>query len=329
MNENEFRNRWHAEKAMYDAWGKLIVKKISESLSTTLEVDLQNFLKIPAKHRLKDDNSLLDKAFYRSKPYANPYDDIEDKVGVRFVVMLQSDADKVCQTITQVSETLGWDLLHCRNYQEERIAEPMLFTYQSHHFIVRNRQGINESDVFIKENTPCEIQVRSLLQHAYAELTHNAVYKKNTLIEPEVTRTIAKTMAFIETADEFFLKVVNETESVTVSHCELLLDSIFEDLTGVKPVKLNSTIIILDTFKTLIDATFEDDIKMFVRKNEFIGGVIKEKMAGNKFYMQSVIVFVYWLMKRRKSVLEANWPLDWKIIESMRLDIGVSFVRVC
>ncbi|MEN4796407.1 GTP pyrophosphokinase [Pantoea agglomerans] len=329
MNENEFRERWLAEKAMYDAWGKLIVKKISESLSTSLEVDLQNFLKIPAMHRLKDDNSLIDKAFYRNKQYKNPYDDIEDKVGVRFVVMLQSDADKVCQTIAEVSETLGWDLLHCRNYQEERIAEPMLFTYQSHHFIVRNRQNINESEIFIKENTPCEIQVRSLLQHAYAELTHDAVYKKKTLIEPEVTRTIAKTMAFIETADEFFLKVVGETEPATVSHCESLLDSLFEDLTGVKPIKLNSTIIILDTFKYLIDDTFEDDIKIFVQKNEFIGGLIKEKMTENKFYMQGVIVFIYWLMKRRKSALEDKWPLDWKVIESMRLDMGLSFNRVC
>lgn len=329
MDENEFRERWLAEKAMYDAWGKLIVEKISQSISTSLEVDLQNFLKIPAKHRLKDDNSLVDKAFYRNKPYDNPYDDIEDKVGVRFVVMLQSDAEKVCQIITQVSDSLGWDALHCRNYQEERIAEPMLFTYQSHHFIVRNRQGIIESDVFIKENTPCEIQVRSLLQHAYAELTHDAVYKKNTLVEPEVIRTIAKTMAFIETADDFFLKVVGETESETVSHCEYLLNSIFESLTGIKPIKLNSTIIVLDTFKDLIDDSFEDEIKIFVKKHEFIGEVIKEKMAENKFYMQGVIVFVYWLMKRRKSYLEANWPLDWKIIESMRLDIGVSFDRVC
>jgi len=328
MNETEFRERWHAEKTMYEAWGQLVVDSVSSSLPVCLNVNLKEFLKIPAEHRIKDDNSLLDKAFYRNKKYKDPYNDIEDKVGVRFVVMLQTDAEKVCDVIMHVSKSMDWEALQCKNYNEERISAPTIFTYQSHHFIIRNRQAIIENEVTINKGTPCEVQVRSLLQHAYAELTHDAIYKKNTLIEPDVARTVAKTMAFIETADEFFIDVIKKTESKEVSDIESFLDSIFLKLSGLNPIKLNSTIIILDTFKNLIDDRFEADLLRFISCNQYIGDIIKVKSLENKFYMQSVIILVYWLIRRKKSAVEADWPLDWKIISSMAMDVGIALDRV-
>lgn len=328
MNETEFRERWYAEKAMYEAWGQLIVDSVSSSLPVCLNVDLDEFLKIPAKHRIKDDNSLLDKAFYRNKEYKDPYNDIEDKVGVRFVVMLQTDAEKVCDVIMRVSDAMDWEALQCRNYNEERISAPTIFTYQSHHFIIRNRQVIIGNGVEINKGTPCEVQVRSLLQHAYAELTHDAIYKKKTLVEPDVARTVAKTMAFIETADEFFLDVIKKTESKELHGVESFLDSVFIRVSGVNPIKLNSTIIILDTFKHLIDDRFEVDLLRFIERNAYVGDIIKDKSLENKFYMQSIIIFVYWLIKRKKSAVEADWPLDWKVISSMAMDIGVALGRV-
>ncbi|MFP9470015.1 GTP pyrophosphokinase family protein [Pectobacterium brasiliense] len=328
MNETEFIKLWHAEKAMYDAWGQLIVDSISSSLSKCLNVDLKSYLKIPAEHRVKEDGSLIDKAFYRNKAYQDPYNDIEDKVGVRFVVMLQSDAEKVCEIIAQVADSQGWDAIQCRNYNEERNKSPMLFTYQSHHFIIRSREQIVLNGITISENTPCEVQVRSLLQHAYAELTHDAIYKKKTIVEPEVTRTVAKTMAFIETADEFFQKVVDKTESKTVAKNEPLLDTVFEEITGMQSVKQNSAIIIYDTFQNFINDNFEEEIARFIERTPNLGDIIKEKTIKNKFYQQSVIIFIYWLIKRKKSAIESEWPLEWKIISDMATDIGVALNRM-
>ncbi len=328
MNENEFRKRWQAEKAMYDAWGQLVADSISSSISSNLHVDLKSYLKIPVHHRLKDDDSLIDKAFYRNKGYQNPYDDIEDKVGVRFVVMLQEDAENVSKVISEVSAQWDWEAVQCRNYNAERNASPMLFTYQSHHFIIKNRQPIELPNITINLNTPCEIQVRSLLQHAYAELTHDAVYKTKTIVEPEVVRTVAKTMAFIETADEFFQRVINNTESKSIITCETLLDSLFIQLTGIVPVKQNSSIIILDTFKDLIRDNFEEELGKFILRNKGLAEIIKKKCVDNKFYRQSVIIFVYWLIRRNKSAVEAYWPLKWSIITDMAMDVGVALSRV-
>lgn len=328
MTETEFLKQWHSEKAMYGAWGQFIVNTISDALTKSLKVDLNSYLKIPVNHRVKDDGSLVDKALYRNKAYKNPYSDIEDKVGVRFVVMLQTDVEKVCEVIKQVAAKEGWDATQCRNYNEERRESPMLFTYQSHHFIIRNSRAFTHAGILINENTPCEVQVRSLLQHAYAELTHDAIYKKKTIIEPDVVRTVAKTMAFIETADEFFQKVVDRTESENILKNESFLDTLFEKITGIQPIKQNSSVIIYDTFEYIINDDFEEEIIKFIGKNPELGETIKEKMATNKFYQQSVVLFVYWLIRRRKSTLESEWPLPWGIVSDMAMDIGVALSRM-
>ena len=66
--------------------------------------NLDSFLKLPAKHRLKDDKSLIDKAFYRAdKQYRDPYREIEDKVGARFVVLLIEDIKDICKILIKKS----------------------------------------------------------------------------------------------------------------------------------------------------------------------------------------------------------------------------------
>ena len=65
------------------------------------------FIRLPAKPRLKQDGSLITKAFYRDdKNYKNPFDEITDKVGVRFVVLLENEIEVVCKAIESCGE---WD----------------------------------------------------------------------------------------------------------------------------------------------------------------------------------------------------------------------------
>lgn len=327
MNEAEFYQRWHAEKAMYDAWGQYVVDFISSSLTLELCKDLKSYLKIPACHRVKEDDSLIDKAFYRDKNYADPYNDIEDKVGARFVVMLVSDVEDICDVIKKAAEKGVWDAVHCRNFNKERNQSPMLFTYQSHHFIIRSNKSFVFNDIEINEKIPCEVQVRSLLQHAYAELTHDATYKKKTIVEPDVIRTVAKTMAFIETADDFFQHVSEKTESKSVLNAERFLDPVFEKITGSKSIKLNSTITIYDAFQSQINNDFEMQISNFLSRNPGLGEVIKGKMSNNKFYNQSVVIFVCWLIRRRKSIVESEWPLEWRIVSDIAVELGVALNR--
>ncbi|WP_196770032.1 GTP pyrophosphokinase [Vibrio mimicus] len=189
---------------MYKAWGDLVVSELCQKLEE-LGRDLGVHLKQPAKVRIKSDDSLIDKAFYRpNKNYENPYDDIEDKVGCRFVVLLVEHIDELSKII---KSSKRWEYIECRHFCEERKREPLLFTYQSVHYVVRARTDEQVNGETVKTGTPCEIQIRTLLQHAYAELTHDAVYKAKRVVKPEVHRTVAKSMALIETTDDFFSDV--------------------------------------------------------------------------------------------------------------------------
>src|SRR5271167_202078 len=94
-----------------------------------------NFVKIwPPQSRLKGPDSLVEKAFYRGKAYTDPYSDITDKVGVRYVVLLTSNISEVEQSINEIDD---WEATKDKDFEEERARQPMLFDYQSVHYIVR------------------------------------------------------------------------------------------------------------------------------------------------------------------------------------------------
>lgn len=327
MNESEFLQRWHTEHVMYEAWGNYVVNFISTALVRELNKDLKKFLKVPASSRIKDDASMMDKAFNRDKNYKNPYEDIEDKVGARFVVMLVSEVNDICEIIEKAYREGIWHANKCRDFNEERRLFPTLFTYQSHHFIVRSNCSFIFQGVEIKSNTPCEVQIRSLLQHAYAELTHEVTYKKKTVIDPHVGRTIAKTMAFIETADDFFKDVTEETANKSMVNLEMYLDELFNSLTGRSPVRLKSSLYIYDTFSELIDEKLPEKINRFISQTPGLDELISDGKKRHTFYNQSVIIFVYWLVQKRRATVERDWPLDWQLASDIALDLNVSLNR--
>lgn len=264
MNELEFSQRWEKEQPMYKAWGDFVVSNICKKLTENTERDLNNFLKQPAIPRIKEKTSLIDKAFHRKeKSYNNPYQEIEDKVGIRFVVLLTSDIDEVCEIIKNSDK---WLYKTSRHYEEERLNTPLIFTYQSVHFIVTAKETFDYNGVIIDQGIPCEIQVRSLLQHAYAELTHDAIYKAKTIVEPDIHRTVAKSMALIETTDDFFCSVSKAINAASDGYAGIqrALDNLYMALTKNRPNNQKSTLLILDTFKEVIKPDTIERLHQFI-----------------------------------------------------------------
>jgi ppGpp synthetase/RelA/SpoT-type nucleotidyltranferase len=324
MNELEFLEKWSEESPMYCAWGSFVSSKICESLEQSGKI-LSSYLKQSPEQRTKDAASLLDKAFYRAnKHYQNPYDDIEDKVGCRFVVLLVEQIEDLTSIIR---DEQSWDYKECRHFQTEKDNEPLLFTYQSVHYVVRAKTDFYHNDSLIKAGTACEIQIRTLLQHAYAELTHDAVYKAKTLVEPDVHRTVAKSMALIETTDDFFSTVSTRLNSSSSDNLcfQYQLDELYLRYIGSSSLQAQkSSIVILDEFDHLIDEHSLTKLENFLNKNSYIADAIRLGCKSNPFYTQSVILFVYFLIKRKKNILLRDWPLSKSIIERLAVDIGAS-----
>lgn len=327
MNELEFLQHWHDEKPMYKAWGDIVVSDLCQRLvSVGRELDVH--LKQPAKARVKSDDSLIDKAFYRpNKNYENPYEDIEDKVGCRFVVLLVEHINELSDIIKSSDR---WEYKECRHFNEERKKDPLLFTYQSVHYVVRAKTDEQANGLTVKAGTPCEIQVRTLLQHAYAELTHDAVYKAKTVVEPEVHRTVAKSMALIETTDDFFSDVNNKLNRSASDELSFQqgLDTLYTELIGIAPRPAQkSSIVVLDEFDNLVNEDLIVTIQKLAERRTFIIDSIKAGVNNFPFYSQSVSIFTFWLALKRRNRLLEDWPLERKILERVASDAGVSIER--
>ncbi|WP_201774536.1 GTP pyrophosphokinase family protein [Vibrio owensii] len=312
---------------MYKAWGDLVVSDLCQRLvSVGRELDVH--LKQPAKARVKSDDSLIDKAFYRpNKNYENPYEDIEDKVGCRFVVLLVEHINELSDIIKSSDR---WEYKECRHFNEERKKDPLLFTYQSVHYVVRAKTDEQANGLTVKAGTPCEIQVRTLLQHAYAELTHDAVYKAKTVVEPEVHRTVAKSMALIETTDDFFSDVNNKLNRSASDELSFQqgLDTLYTELIGIAPRPAQkSSIVVLDEFDNLVNEDLIVTIQKLAERRTFIIDSIKAGVNNFPFYSQSVSIFTFWLALKRRNRLLEDWPLERKILERVASDAGVSIER--
>lgn len=324
MNQIEFLEKWTAEKTSYQKWGDFVVSKVSEGI-TNSGFDIGNFIKLPPTARVKDDKSLIDKAFYRpNKNYSDPYEEIEDKVGCRFVLLLVDHVEAVAKIIR---ETALWDAVECRHFSEERNKDPLLFTYQSVHYVVRPKQPIEFQGVQIPSGIPCEIQIRTLLQHAYAELTHDSIYKANKDVKSEIHRTVAKSMALIETTDDFFSEVSNKlTGPIETLDIVNTLDSMYEEFVGYKPITFQkSSMEALDAFEELFESNFSQRMRRILANEEYcLPELIRSKSKDNPFFQQSISIFTCWLLLEKRTTLKKNWPLDRKIIEELASTLSVS-----
>lgn len=323
MNELELLSKWDEEKPIYSAWGQYVVEYIKKAL-TDKGKTIDNFLKIPPVYRLKDDSSFVDKAFYRSeKEYTDPYNEIEDKVGARFVVLL---VDHINDIHNIIKENETWNYTICRHFEEEREREPLLFTYQSVHCVLRPKKVFNYGGVHVPVDTPCEVQIRTLLQHAHAELTHDSIYKSRKKAKPKVQRTVAKSMALIETTDGFFKEVIDLLDYGPLKKYKVLekLDEEYYKLTSIKPIYQKSSIIVWDEFEQCVDKNTIGNIQDTITENAICLDIIKSRYNENVLYQQSVILFVFWMMFQKRERLTQDWPLSTKILEMIATDLGFS-----
>lgn len=150
--------------------------------------------------REKSAASLREKIQRDGKSYANPLEDITDLAGVRVITYFPTDVDKVVPIIEREFDV---DLEH--SMDKRKTADPSFFGYASVHLVVglsAERLRLAEYSVF--NRLKCEIQVRTILQHAWAEIQHDIVYKSSHDIPFELRRRFASLAGLLEVADREF-----------------------------------------------------------------------------------------------------------------------------
>lgn len=324
MNECEISSRWDADRPIYEAWANFVTNEICEAIrAAIIPQQLGNFLKIPAEPRLKETRSLVDKALFRQKNYNDPYADITDKVGVRFVVLLTSDIKKVEQAICSGSDK--WIFSKDRDYEEERQRKPLEFAYQSVHYVVSPPHETIVNGVTIPESVSCEVQVRTLLQHAHSELTHDSIYKPKRTASVEIQRTVAKSMALIETTDEFFERVIEDlhTASEPERGALILLRDYYIQYIKREPENQKSNLLIIDAFLDKIE-NLGEKLKDLFHNKPFIVQNVADRAAIQHLYRQPSIILAYLMAATSPAVTKERWPLTLDELRPVYQDLGLS-----
>lgn len=149
--------------------------------------------------RLKTRESLNDKIERKQNKYL-ALDEITDVVGVRIITYYSTDVDKIADIIER-----EYDVDHNNSIDKRESLEPDRFGYCSVHYVVsmsEERLALPECRAY--EGMKCEIQIRTVLQHAWAEIEHDIGYKSEIAIPKEMRRSFSRIAGLLEIADKEF-----------------------------------------------------------------------------------------------------------------------------
>ncbi len=317
--------RWKAEREMYASWGVYVTQTIRDGLAAlNLPKAVDEFIKIPPVPRVKTDISLLEKAFYRGKSYKDPYREITDKVGVRFVVLLERDISIVSKFVEQSPH---WTPSRDRDFDQERGNHPEVFGYQSVHYVVTAKTDIPFDGGVVAAGTPCEVQIRTLLQHAHSELTHDTIYKPKTNASSLTKRYCARSIALIETADDFFGRVMEQIEEAG-EPLRLAMENltlIFKEAIGLAPEPSNLNTLMLDAYSDRLPEVGEGKISVFLQGKPFIAKLISERASTRLLFRQPAVLLMYYLADTAPRDTKSRWPLTPAELQPIYEDLGQKY----
>jgi len=236
-------------KPAYERVGNNIVSALEQFLK---EHGIQSFA---ISSRIKTFESFNDKIV--RKNYENPFEDIEDFVGVRIVLYYQDEVELVAKVIDDEFDT---------KTSEDKSSEldTDKFGYRSYHKIVTIPEAWLETPNYRGlDNIKCEIQIRTILMHAWAEIEHKLQYKNEASVPTELKRKLFRLSAKLEEADEQFQELRNQAsayreslpkefqnKSTKKEELELNVDTIQVYLTERYPKRKHST---SDDYASLVE----------------------------------------------------------------------------
>ena len=162
--------------------------------------------------------------------YPNPWDDIQDIVGVRVnvfhstvipeAITIFGNSFEVIKSVDKAAET--------------RVAGG--FGYGSHHLVLRVTEDMEDLADFV--GMRFEVQIRTVLQHAWAEFEHDIRYKQGLgAPSPQVDRLFTLAAGLIELADNQFDEIAALKDPA--HHADSDIEISAETLPGILAVLLD------------------------------------------------------------------------------------------
>lgn len=128
--------------------------------------------------------------------YKNPLVDIQDMVGLRIITFILKTVDEVDAILYKEFH------IHERTDKSDILREEERFGYQSVHYVVSLKENRTTLPEYRKyRSLVAEVQVRTILQHAWAEIEHDIQYKSVETIPAPYRRRFLTLAGLFEIAD--------------------------------------------------------------------------------------------------------------------------------
>jgi ppGpp synthetase/RelA/SpoT-type nucleotidyltranferase len=157
--------------------------------------------------RIKGRQSLAKKLAKPGAKY-NALEDVTDIAAVRVTTYFEDDVDRVVNILINEFQA---DIVN--SVDKRTLLDPDRFGYMSTHHVVQlgaGRCALLEYRRF--ENLKLEVQTRSILQHAWAEIEHDLGYKSILEVPKDIRRRFSRLSGLLELADSEFMAIRDQLQ---------------------------------------------------------------------------------------------------------------------
>ncbi|MDW3094620.1 MAG: hypothetical protein R8G33_02990 [Gammaproteobacteria bacterium] len=190
--------------------------------------------------RAKSLNSFCEKMYRKS--YDDPFSQMGDLSGARIVFLYMDDLKRIENLIEEEFEIIEKE----NKYNEEEVEK---FGYGALHYIVKIKKDQSVAIYDDLKDIVCEIQVRTILQDAWAIVAHHLAYKQETDVPVALRRKLNALSGLFETADD-------QIDQLRVARQEYIT-AVEQDILSEHKLSLNQDIN-LDNLKAYLHSRFPD-----------------------------------------------------------------------
>ena len=200
-SEPQSPQQWYADhRATYAALAE-IVRGTIESLLRSRSIDY-----LSVTHRTKTAESFAEKI--DRKGYNNPATDMTDLAGIRVITFIENDVQRVCEVIRNT-----YQVHEDKSLDKSGELEVDRFGYRSVHFVCDMGAARTQlPELAVYRGLLFEVQIRTVLQHAWAEIEHDRNYKLAGELPAPLQRRLYAVAGTLEMADREFNALAAEVD---------------------------------------------------------------------------------------------------------------------
>lgn len=239
-------------------------KGLAEIIAVTLKNSLisQKISFVDVPYRSKTKKSFLKKIEDKLSQKDYSPTSMTDLAGIRVITLIEADVQKVCDLISSMFNVHTADSVNkSENLGEEKVG------YRSVHFVCDVGDNRAQLPEFSSYQGLCfEIQVRTALEHAWAEIEHDRGYKLGGKLPSHLNRRFKLLSGLLESADLEFNRLTVEIEQ----YAKQLNEDIKNNDLNYELTSIGLKTLLFDKYDSYVNEQYAEI------DNEYIHIVVKE-----------------------------------------------------